>query len=167
MLPCCYHANPAIASQQRTVGNWWLFIHIGCLNFRGASRGSNSKVELNFFLVGIWTRDSHAAVRRASNKLRLPQTNFTWYFPCPPLVIFKVPGVAASQPASGWPWDSSARHLHLTLLPPHTWVPDRSNQHSNHADGQPDSVFHFPVLYIYLLCVPNKLVYTGPLLLYL
>ena len=55
-----------------------------------------------------------------------------------------------------------ARYLHLTL-PPHTWVPGRSNQHSSHTDGQPASPHILPVLYIYLLIVPNKPVYTEPL----
>ena len=45
-------------------------------------------------------------------------------------------------------------------LPPHTCVPDRSNQHSSHMDGQPASSHNLPVLYIYPLIAPNKPVHT-------
>ena len=51
-----------------------LFIHLGCLSFGGAMVPFPSWSWI-FVLVGIWTRDSRAAVRHATNELCLLQNN--------------------------------------------------------------------------------------------
>jgi len=69
--------------------------------------------------------------------------------------------VAAGQPASDWPRVSTLT-TYTSPLPPHTWVPGRSNQHSSHADGQPARAYNLFVLYIYPLIALIKPVFTEP-----
>ena len=69
----------------------------------------------------------------------------------------------ASQPASGWPWDSTLVTCTSPPPPTHGSRVSQTSIPATRTVNWPAFTIYLAVLYIYLLSAPNKPVYTEPL----